>query len=77
MAPCSLGHSDAKFAGTVVTDGQFFELLRDAVDFLREEGGGAPRMMSVGFHLRLAGHPARPAGLARPLDHVRDRAPPG
>jgi peptidoglycan/xylan/chitin deacetylase (PgdA/CDA1 family) len=30
--------------------------------------------MSVGLHLRLIGHPARAAGLARFLDHVRAHA---
>lgn len=57
-------------AGAVREGGQFFEILRDAVDFLRDEGKTAPRMMSVGLHLRLAGHPARATGLARLLDHV-------
>ncbi len=72
VVPYSLVHNDARFAGTVVTGGQFCEFLRDAVDFLRDEGKVAPRMMSVGLHLRLAGHPARAAGLARLLDHVRE-----
>ena len=71
VVPYSLAHNDGKFAGAVATGGQFFEYLRDAVDFLREEGRATPRMMSVGLHLRLAGHPARAAGLARLLEHVR------
>lgn len=71
VVPYSLAHNDGKFAGAVATGGQFFEFLRDAVDFLREEGRTSPRMMSVGLHLRLAGHPARASGLARLLDHVR------
>ena len=58
MVPYSLAHNDGKFAGAVATGGQFFEFLRDAVDFLREEGCATPRMMSV--------------GLARLLDHVRE-----
>ncbi|WP_246102081.1 hypothetical protein [Methylobacterium terricola] len=31
---------------------------------------GQPRMMSVGLHLRIAGHPGRAAGLERFLDRV-------
>ena len=81
VVPYSLAHNDGKFAGAVATGGQFFEYLRDAVDFLREEGRATPRMMSVGLHLRLRGPPrarrrARPA--ARPRARVRrcvDRDP--
>ena len=71
VVPYSLAHNDAKFASALATGGQFHEVLRDAIDFLRDEGKVTPRMMSVGLHLRLAGHPARAAGLARLLDHVR------
>ena len=31
----------------------------------------APKMMSVGLHMRLIGHPARAVGLARLLDHIQ------
>ena len=71
VVPYSLAHNDGKLAGALATGGQFFEYLRDAVDTLREEGETTPRMMSVGLHMRLAGHPGRASGLARLLDHVR------
>ena len=71
VVPYSLAHNDGKFAGAIATGGQFHEFLRESVDFLRDEGRASPRMMSVGLHMRLAGHPARAAGLARRLDHVR------
>jgi peptidoglycan/xylan/chitin deacetylase (PgdA/CDA1 family) len=48
----------------------FFTYLRDAFDFLYEEGAVAPKMMSVGLHCRLAGRPGRAAGLKRFLDHI-------
>jgi hypothetical protein len=51
----------------------FFIYLRDAFDFLYEEGAVAPRMMSVGLHCRLAGRAGRAgraAGLKRFLDHI-------
>ena len=42
--------------------------VRDAFDMLYEEGArGRPKMMSIGLHMRLIGHPARAAGLARLL----------
>ena len=34
------------------------------------EGKTQPKMMSVGLHTRLIGHPARAAGLERFLDYV-------
>lgn len=49
----------------------FFRYLRDTFDALYLEGAGAPKMMSVGLHCRLAGRPARALALARFLEHVR------
>ena len=37
---------------------------------LYDEGRERPKMMSVGLHMRIAGHPARATGLKRFLDHV-------
>ena len=37
---------------------------------LYKEGRTQPKMMSVGLHLRLVGHPARAAALERFLDYV-------
>ena len=41
---------------------------RDAFDMLWAEGAKTPKMMSVGLHMRLIGHPARAMGLQRLLD---------
>ncbi len=71
IVPYSLTNNDAKFMrGAMATADQFFQFLRDAFDFLYAEGRHAPKMMSVGLHLRIAGHPGRAAGLQRFLDHV-------
>jgi len=37
---------------------------------LYREGTTQPKMMSVGLHMRLIGHPARAAGLERLLDYI-------
>ena len=37
---------------------------------LYQEGATQPKMMSVGLHMRLIGHPARAAGLERLLDYI-------
>ena len=71
VLPYSLTTNDTKFArGAVAHSEDFFLYLRDGFDMLHAEGRTAPRMMSVGLHMRLAGHPVRAAGLARFLDHV-------
>jgi allantoinase len=43
---------------------------KDAFDLMLREGTKQPKMMSVGLHLRITGHPGRAAGLERFLDHV-------
>ena len=47
----------------------WFSFIRDAFDMLYKEGAKTPKMMSVGLHMRLIGHPARAVGLERLLDH--------
>jgi allantoinase len=71
VIPYSLAHNDAKFArGNVATAAQFFEFLRDGFDMLYEEGAAHPKMMSVGLHCRLMGHPGRALALRHFLAHV-------
>ncbi|MCY4592699.1 MAG: chitin deacetylase, partial [Alphaproteobacteria bacterium] len=72
VVPYTLTNNDSKFGrGWFSTGEDFFAFCRDAFDFMREEGRSHPRMMSVGLHMRLTGHPARAMGLARLLDHIR------
>jgi putative urate catabolism protein len=72
LIPYSLDANDMRFVNPqgFSGGGQFFEYLRDAFDVLYAEGGGAPKMMSVGLHCRLVGRPGRAAALVRFLDHV-------
>jgi peptidoglycan/xylan/chitin deacetylase (PgdA/CDA1 family) len=72
VIPYSLAVNDTKFfGGGLVTAAQFFDYLRDTLDTLCAEGKTHPRMMNVGMHLRILGHPGRSAGLARFLDYAR------
>jgi allantoinase len=73
VIPYSLTNNDGKYAGWVGTSDEWFAFIRDAFDMLYEEGARTPKMMSVGLHMRLIGHPARAAGLQRLLDHMRKR----
>ena len=71
VVPYTLTNNDTMFSrGGTATGGQFFEFCKDAFDMLYAEGSVQPKMMSVGLHTRVIGHPGRAAGLARFLDHV-------
>lgn len=70
VVPYSLTNNDGKYAAGMVHSDQWFGLVRDAFDVLYKEGATQPKMMSVGLHQRLIGHPGRMAGLWRFLDHV-------
>ena len=66
VVPYSIATNDTKFVrGGIATGAQFFEFLRDSVEVLLEEGARSPKMMSVGLHPRLIGHPGRFGGLWR------------
>jgi len=72
VVPYSLSTNDSKYGrGTFATGDDFFTYCRDAFDFLYREGVTQPRMLSIGLHMRVIGHPARASGLERLLDHVR------
>lgn len=54
-----------------VTAGDFVEYVGDAFDALWEEGARAPKMMSIGLHLRMIGRPGRIAALDRVIRHMK------
>jgi len=71
VVPYSLANNDVKFVrGGFATAADYAAWHSDAFDFHHAEGRTSPKMMSVGLHARLIGHPARAGGLARFLDHV-------
>jgi putative urate catabolism protein len=70
VVPYTLTNNDGKYAGWMGTSDQWFSFVRDAFDTLYREGKTAPKMMSVGLHTRLIGHPARIVGLRRLLDYI-------
>ncbi len=72
IIPYTLDVNDMRFATPqgFNTGEQFFGYLRDTFEFLYAEGRHAPKMMSVGLHCRLAGHPGRARALQRFLDLI-------
>jgi peptidoglycan/xylan/chitin deacetylase (PgdA/CDA1 family) len=53
--------------------GDFASYVIDAFDWLHREGAHAPKMMSIGLHLRIIGRPGRIAALDKILGHMADR----
>lgn len=71
IVPYTLTNNDTKFMrGFWGTAEDYFTYLKDAFDMLYREGETAPKMMTVGIHMRIAGHPGRAVGLERFLDYV-------
>ncbi|MDS9467902.1 allantoinase PuuE [Paracoccus sp. MBLB3053] len=74
MVPYTMDANDMRFSsgqgfGTGV---EFFDYLRDSFDVLYAEGAaGAPKMMSIGLHCRLAGRPGRAIAIQKFLEHAR------
>ena len=71
VVPYSLTANDSKFgSGGFFTASDYFTFVKDGFDVLYREGQSQPKMMSLGLHLRLIGHPSRAAGLERALDYI-------
>ncbi|MET1415091.1 allantoinase PuuE [Roseibium sp. HPY-6] len=77
VIPYALDTNDMRFASLqgFNSGDQFFAYLKDAFDTLYDEGRrGAPKMLSIGLHCRLAGRPGRTASLASFLDYIASHA---
>ncbi len=74
VVPYTLTYNDSRFvygqAGSVAA---FYQDCLAAVDYLREEGQTAPRMMSLGLHARWSGQAGRCAGLRDFIRTVQER----
>ena len=75
IIPYTMDCNDMRFAIQAgYTNGDQFErYLRDSFDMLHKEGeSGAPKMMSIGLHCRLAGRPGRAMALKRALEYFME-----
>lgn len=59
VVPYPITNNDGKYAGRAGTSDQWYSFVKDAFDMLYREGAKHPKMMSVGLHMRMVGHPAR------------------
>lgn len=74
VVPYSMVTNDAKFAGGDVYGGRdYAQFLIDSFEVLLAESQAMSRLMSVGMHPRVIGHPGRVSGLMQFIDHVQDR----
>lgn len=73
VVPYTLDCNDMRFATNqgFNSGDQFYTYLKDAFDLLYREGENAAKMMSVGLHCRIIGHPGRFMALQRFLDYVQ------
>ncbi|WP_108880909.1 allantoinase PuuE [Anderseniella sp. Alg231-50] len=74
VIPYTLDANDMRFATPqgFNSGDQFFAYLKDSFDVLHAEGvEGAPKMMNIGLHCRLAGRPGRIAALKRFIDYAK------
>jgi peptidoglycan/xylan/chitin deacetylase (PgdA/CDA1 family) len=76
VLPYAFDSNDMRFTnnGGFVFAEDFSRYCCDAFDRLYAEGATAPRMITVGLHLRIIGRPGRVGGLERFLEHVAARA---
>lgn len=72
ILPYAFDTNDMRFSpgGGFIQAEDFGRYCISAFDWLMREGAMAPRMMSVGLHLRIIGRPGRMRGLEMLLEHV-------
>ena len=71
ILPYAIDSNDMKFwTDPAVSPDQCARYAIDTFDWLYKEGGAAPRMMSLGLHLRIIGRPGRIGALERVLAHI-------
>jgi allantoinase len=71
VVPYTQVTNDAKYIrGSLATGADFERVLWEQFEALYSEGETEPKMMTVGLHCRLAGHPFRSVAVARFLEGI-------
>ena len=72
VIPYSLVNNDSRFSqGHFGQPEDFEEHLRYTFDRLYKEGATHPKMMSIGLHMRVAGHPGRAGAVAKFIAYAK------
>jgi allantoinase len=72
VIPYSLATNDGKFNwGAFGSPVDFEKYLKANFDRLYKEGRTHPKMMSIGLHMRLVGHPGRAQALANFIAYAK------
>tara|TARA_E500000318_G_scaffold18708_1_gene19521 strand:+ start:318 stop:1244 length:927 start_codon:yes stop_codon:yes gene_type:complete len=72
VLPYAFDTNDMRFqrGGGFTYGDDFAKYCIDAIDWLWAEGATAPKMMTIGLHLRIIGRPGRIGGLDKVLKHL-------
>ncbi|HEY0247134.1 MAG TPA: polysaccharide deacetylase family protein [Gryllotalpicola sp.] len=71
VLPYSQTYNDSFYSyGHIASPSDFVDYCMRGLDYLRREGDGVPRMMSVGLHARLSGQAARTSAIEEFLEHA-------
>lgn len=72
IIPYALDTNDARYATSPGwnTGNDFFQYLKEAFDYLYQEGEEYPKMMTIGIHPRLSGRPGRCGALKRFIEYI-------
>ena len=74
IVPYALDSNDMKmWNAPALTPDQWLKYAVDSFDWLYEEGARAPRMMSLGVHLRIIGRPGRIGALKTFIAHATSK----
>jgi peptidoglycan/xylan/chitin deacetylase (PgdA/CDA1 family) len=74
IVPYALDTNDMKFwTAPAFSTREWLDYAVATFDQLYEEGAHAPRMMSLGLHLRIIGRPGRIGALAKFVEHVKSK----
>jgi len=72
VIPYSLANNDGKFTfGAFGSPADFENYLKANFDQLYKEGATHPKMMSVGLHMRIVGHPGPAQALANFIEYAK------
>ncbi|GAA5231997.1 allantoinase PuuE [Verticiella sediminum] len=75
VIPYSLVNNDSGFGrGAFGPPNEFEEHLRYTFDRLYREGEASPKMMNIGLHMRVVGHPARAKALYDFIQYAKSHA---